>query len=374
LEVWEKERQGILRKRLSPAEKRRALKDLGSAPEPPREPLLTCPEPTFEGLTKLFAVGHSSLGIFSGEGGQFIGGYGMNAENRMKTAAGLSDLWDGSALRRTRSLDGVLYLPGRRLTLHLLAQPRVASLLLGDSLLVDQGLLSRLLVTAPPPASGTRTWHGPPEGEDPALAAYGARLGEILAKEPIVSDRRPGVLTPRVLPLTTEGERAWLAFAGYVEERLGPGGKYEPISGLANKLPEHAARLAAVVALVEDLERPALGYEELARGVTLARFYASEALRLYEAGSTREELVLARQVLEWLQGPWRERLEHDGWPGGVISLPDLYQNGPSRKIRSRAEAHRTLTLLEEHGYLRRLEGGGVVAGTRRRDVWEVVGG
>ncbi|MET0527707.1 MAG: DUF3987 domain-containing protein, partial [Microvirga sp.] len=40
-------------------------------------------------------------------------------------------------------------LPGRRLSLHLMVQPDVANLLLCDRLLADQGLLSRLLVTAP---------------------------------------------------------------------------------------------------------------------------------------------------------------------------------------------------------------------------------
>ncbi len=42
----------------------------------------------------------------------------------------------------------------RRLSMHLVIQLPVASMMLSDSLLADQGLLSRLLVTAPDPASG----------------------------------------------------------------------------------------------------------------------------------------------------------------------------------------------------------------------------
>jgi hypothetical protein len=33
---------------------------------------------------------------------------------------------------------------------------------------------------------------------------------------------------------------------------IGPNGALEPVRGLANKLPEHAARLAAILALVDE--------------------------------------------------------------------------------------------------------------------------
>ena len=59
-----------------PAAKRAALDELGPAPVGPLHPMLVCPEPTFEGLERLFAVGQPSMGVFSGEGGQFVGGLG----------------------------------------------------------------------------------------------------------------------------------------------------------------------------------------------------------------------------------------------------------------------------------------------------------
>jgi hypothetical protein len=122
-----------------------ALDKLGPPPTPPLMPMLTCPQPTFEGLCKLFACGQPSLGIFAAEGGQFIGGHGMSDDNKLKTAAGLSDAWDGSPIRRVRSGDGAIILPGRRLSAHLMAQPAVADILFRDRLLMEQGLLSRLL-------------------------------------------------------------------------------------------------------------------------------------------------------------------------------------------------------------------------------------
>jgi hypothetical protein len=67
---------------------------------------MTCPELTFEGLCKLFAVGQPSLGIFATEGGQFVGGHGMSDDAKLRTAAGLSKLWDDGETRRVRSALG----------------------------------------------------------------------------------------------------------------------------------------------------------------------------------------------------------------------------------------------------------------------------
>jgi len=74
-------------------------------------PFLTASDPTFEGLTKNLDRSRPSLGIFSDEAGQFLGGHAMNSENRMKTVAGLSTFWDGSPINRARAGDGVIVLP-----------------------------------------------------------------------------------------------------------------------------------------------------------------------------------------------------------------------------------------------------------------------
>jgi hypothetical protein len=109
----------------------------------------TCNEPTYEGLVRLFREGWPSLGLFSDEGGQFVGGHAMTEEKRLKTAAALSDLWDGKVVRRVRAGDGAYFLPGRRVCMHLLIQPGVAARLLGDQVLRDQGLHSRFLAVMP---------------------------------------------------------------------------------------------------------------------------------------------------------------------------------------------------------------------------------
>ena len=62
----------------------------------------------------------ASLGLFSAEGGQFVGGHGMSADHRLKTAAGFSEIWDAVTIKRVRAGDGTVVLPGRRLAMHML--------------------------------------------------------------------------------------------------------------------------------------------------------------------------------------------------------------------------------------------------------------
>ncbi len=361
--VWEKQRSLELgNKKIGMAGKKEALLALGPKPLPPLVPLLIFPEPSFEGLCRLFSEGYPSLGLFSSEGGQFLGGYGMTAEHRLRTAAGLSNLWDGQPIRRVRAGDGSSILPGRRLALHLMVQPGVSQNLLSDAGLADQGLLSRMLVAAPETLAGTRLWRKSSPESERALSDYRRDIKAILDR-PLPFGDRQNELCPLAIPLDAEATKVWTRFADYVEKRLGVGGELEPISGFANKLAEHAGRLAAVVALAENLDKPEIAAADLKRGIKLAELYASEALRLFSSGQSDPQLVLADSVLKWLQNDWKHR--------PLISVQDLYTYGPNR-VRNKAKAKSIVGVLEGHDWLVKLENGKEIGGRFRREVWELV--
>jgi len=123
---------------------KRLLDVIGSPPALPLHPALTFSDATIEGACKLMGQGQPSMGMFSTEGGSFIGGHGMSEDHKIKTASTLSRLWDGDTVDRVRAGDGASFLVGRRLTVHLMAQPDVAAILLSDTALKSQGfLLSR---------------------------------------------------------------------------------------------------------------------------------------------------------------------------------------------------------------------------------------
>ncbi|MDQ3556749.1 MAG: DUF3987 domain-containing protein, partial [Gemmatimonadota bacterium] len=341
---WEKQRAQILGNRKqypNAAAKHAALNALGPLAPAPLDPLLTCPEPSFEGLTRLLGSGQPAVGVFSAEGGQFVGGFGMSQEHRLKTAAALSGLWDGEPVKRVRAGDGTIVLPGRRVALHLMMQTDVAAELLSDRMLADQGLLSRMLVVAPASTAGARLWKEPTGEGDEAIRRYDARLLDILEAPLPLAKGKPNELTPRRLPLTPAARTTWTDFADHIERQLAPGAALDPIRGLANKLPEHAARLAGVLALVEDLNAGEIGKAHLDAGIGIVQHFASEALRLFEGGRADPELQLAARVLAWLQSEWKEPL---------VSAPDLYQRGPNA-VRDARTARRQLAILEDHGWL-----------------------
>ena len=99
-------------------------------------------------------------------------------------------------------------------------------------------------------------------------------------------------------------------------------------------------------------------------GIVLAQFYVGEALRLADSAQISMDALLAEKVRGWLANHWSEK---------VVSLPDIYQQGPNA-VREKAKAKKVVQLLEEHGHLLRIEGGAVIRGAKRRDAWQIVEG
>jgi hypothetical protein len=361
--AWDVKRKDIEKSFKKDQEKlKKALNDMGKPPLPPLDPMITCPEPTFEGLCRLLTVGTPSVGIFSAEGGQFIGGHGMSNENKLLTAAGLSSVWDGEAIRRVRAGDGIILLPGRRCTAHLMTQPDVAALMLNDLTLMDQGILSRFLVTAPESTSGTRFWHDPAPESDWKIKNFGANILSILEMPLPLALEKKNELIPRPLPLSPEARKLWINYANHIEEKIRHGGELDPVRGLANKIPEHATRLAAVLNFFDNPTIGEIDGESMEAGIALADHYAAEALRLFGMSKINPDLRLAQKLLVWLQTKW---------PESCVSLPDIYQRSLNA-IRDSNTAAKIVAILEAHGWLVKLKGTHIISGERRRDVWGIV--
>jgi hypothetical protein len=133
---------------------------------------------------------------------------------------------------------------------------------------------------------------------------------------------------------------------------------------LANKLPEHAARLAAVVTLVSDIHAAEIGTYQMQAGIALAEHYTGEALRLFGASRVNADLRVAQRLVDWLLHKWGEP---------AISLPDIYQRSLNA-IGDQATARKIVDILVDHGWLVKIPEGAIVAGQRRRDAWRIVRG
>jgi hypothetical protein len=363
--AWDAERKKILAdKRLDFDRRKVSLERLGPEPKAPLSPIIVCHEPTFEGLARLLMNGQPSVGIFASEGGVFIGGHGFSEESKLRTAAGLSLLWDDGGLTRVRAGEGATALVGRRVALHLQAQPDVAARVFSDPVLTDQGLLSRILVLAPETRRGTRFWKEPSPEHERAAHAYVEQVNRLFRRPMPLKQGTRNEIQPRHLPFCAEARQLWIEFADGVERQLGPSGELQPIAGFAAKLPEHAARIAAVLSMFEDPDAHQIDANALLRGITLSGHYVEAALRLHGQSRLNVELIDAELLLQWA----RHRADR-----GLISLPDIVQTGPNR-IRETATARRLVGILEQHRRLERVPGTVKVNGKERREVWRVLGG
>lgn len=360
-EIWAGKRKRMLGEAAG-ADKMKAtgaeadLRALGPEPRPPLLPNVTAQEPTFEGLLKLYQTGRPALGLFSDEAGGFIGGHAMNSDNRLKTISGLSQLWNGDTVNRIRSGDGVTNYPGRRLSMHLMAQQVAARPLLADPQASGQGFLARFLITEPPSLIGTRLRRGHDANSEAVIAAFTSRLVDIMAT-PMPTGANPQELTPVRLPLSIKAKELLWRFYEAVEKAQAKGGEMEHVRAYASKSAEQAARIAGVLTLWADLDAQEVSPEAMGWGLTLADFYLGEARRLSEAGMVSQETERADMLRRWLL---------ESWPHPDILPGDVVQMGPN-SLRETKTAKAVLATLAQFGWLVPLPAGDVVRGAARKE-------
>ncbi|MBI6629741.1 YfjI family protein [Pontibaca salina] len=366
-ELHDAKKKGALRDAASAKPDKRAaaeadLAALGDAPEAPILPDRTASEPTLEGLFRAFLQGQPSLGLFSDEAGQFLGGHAMNADNRMKTLGGLNSLWDGSEIKRTRAGDGVFTLRGRRMALHLMAQPVVMHGFISDPLASGLGFLPRCLICEPASSIGQRL-SANTRRDDAALSIFAARLKSILARTmPTWDDGR--TLKPESLTLSPSARALLVAFSDTIEAAQAPSGALSHITGTASKVAEQAARIAGVLTLWTDLEAHEVQPDVMADAITLAQFYLSEASRLASAATVSVEIDRAEALRKWLLENWTEP---------EVLVRDVVRLGPN-PLRESPKARAALGILERHGWLAPIDPGTIVRGAARAESWRIVKG
>lgn len=230
-----------------------------------------------------------------------IGGYAMSEDHQLKTAAGLSELWDGKPVSRVRGGDGAALLYGRRFSMHLMAQPAVAQRLLSNQLLIEQGLNARCLTVWPASTAETRRYREVNLRTEKVMLEYEEHILAILKTPLPLVEGKTNELDPRPLFLSGKAKVLWMRFHDSIEEQLADNAPLAPIRGFANKVPEHALRLAGVLTLYDTLDAKEISPEYMGSGIKLAQHYLSEALRLFHASMTDPDLELAEKLLEWAQ-------------------------------------------------------------------------
>jgi len=264
-------------------------------------------------------------------------------------------------IRRTRVLTGTAFLPGRRVSAHLMMQQVVANKLLGSSVLEGVGVFARTLIVAPESTAGTRFFRSEAPECSLVLRSYDDRLGALLRRTPRTKPDAPDVLDPLVLDLHRDARTMWIDFYNEVERDLGPDQPLAPIRAFGSKMAEHAGRLAAVMSVYADPDTMEVTAEAMAGGIALTQYYAAELLRLQGGTSVSPDLRLAARLLGWWQAQ----------PNPRCYLAQIYQRSLNA-IGDAATARRIVRVLEDHGWIRPLPPGEILDGAKRRDAWELV--
>ncbi len=346
-------------KHLTPAQRRQQLEELGPEPTRPRNPFIMVKEPTREGLEKVMLNGQPTVGLFSPEAGEFLGGHSMGKEYRTSTSAKLNTLWDGDGIERIRAGEEPAINRAARLSLFLQVQPAAAKVL-SDPILRDIGFLSRVLISQPESMMGSRFAKQATPEELRALVEFTTRSFGLLQQA------EPGIKRV-VIEFSAQAARALMDFMDHVEGEMAKGGRFEAIRGFAAKLGQHVARIAAVMKFfeIEKSDPLRITLPLLARAIDIAEFYASEALRLHDVTEINAQLREAQLLSEWLR---------DKWGSGAFSVTEIVRYGPG-SIRDAVKVRELLSVLEANGHVKQI-GKAVIAWPtgetfNRKEAWRV---
>jgi hypothetical protein len=229
------------------------------------------------------------------------------------------------------------------LTIGLTVQPEVLQGLAGRPGFGGRGLLARFLYSLPPSLVGYRKAGAPPV--PPAVAdRYALELQAMAASlTSSVSD------DPTALTLDPQAGELLLGFERDLEPRLAAGsGDLAHLAGWAAKLAGATCRLAALLHLASHLRdgwAQPISRETFAAAIRLADYLIEHARAVFDLMGADPRLDDARWLLDWITRANRTQ----------FSRRDAHRAAPRGRFPKATDLEPALRLLEEHGYLRRVD-------------------
>jgi replicative DNA helicase len=227
-----------------------------------------------------------------------------------------------------------------------------------------RGLLARFLYSLPESLVGRRQPGAPPV---PAAVAdrYALELQALAASLAVPA----GDDGPAPLVLDQAAGELLLALERDLEPRLAAGsGDLAHLAGWAAKLAGATCRLAALLHLAGHLRdgwaRP-IGADTFARAIRLAGYLVEHARAVFDLMGADSRVDDARWLLDWIARTGQTQ----------FTRRDAHRAAPRGRFPKATDLDPALRLLEEHGYLRRVDAdpaGPRVAGRPPRGSWSTL--
>jgi replicative DNA helicase len=230
------------------------------------------------------------------------------------------------------------------LTIGLTVQPEVLRGLASRPGFGGRGLLARFLYSLPASLVGRRQVGARPV--PPAVADRYALELQALATSLAVP---AGDDSPALLTLDQEAAELLLGFERDLEPRLAAGsGDLAHLAGWAAKLAGATSRIAGLLHLAGHLRdgwaRP-ISAETFAGAIRLAGYLVEHARAVFDLMGADPRIDDARWLLDWIA-----RTNH-----AQFSRRDAHAAAPRGRFRKATDLEPALRLLEEHGWLRRVD-------------------
>ena len=245
---------------------------------------------TWEGIFKEF-INNQSLGLFNDEGGMFIGGIGMNEDNRIKMLSGLTKLFDGSTISKTTRGDETIKLRNRNLSIHLMMQP-VISKVFKDPIIQYQGFLPRCLISITK-ANEKRYINEElliDEVKKPIIE-FNKKIAERL--------RKPFYENKKIVGYSKQIKNLFIDFHNSIEDRILEGKDLHELKAYAVRLVEHSLRISCNLMWYRDHTSIELSREDAENGIAISQYYLREIQRLNNYNSIDQQHKRADKLSIW---------------------------------------------------------------------------
>lgn len=254
------------------------------------------------------------------EGASLLGGHAMSRDNLSRFLGNVASLYSGEPISRTR-VNEHHYAQDRRLNVLLFAQPIVAMDFLSSELVMQQGMGNRFLYSQPASLLGQRKHVDADLEDNPVYQKFCARIAELASATWKINSESGGVEN-RTVRMSKEAKELWVAFYNELEASAGPGGKLASHAGYVTRFPEQVMRIAALLAMLEDLSVEKIGKDIMAQAIKLGEYYLDSAMRVFDLTPANKDEADAKTLLVWMQNKIDDL--------GMEAIPArmIYKDGP----------------------------------------------